>query len=100
MQQASLNRKIRFFQRKLFTEMSEKVLESFQTLCILELNRLIYLFRGIKVIFQNKDYTLNQQAYGDVYSKFISFLRGMTEVLYKQKKKSQYYKHKIHLGPH
>lgn len=76
MQKQSLERKISFFEQGHFSKLSAKVLESFQTLCIFELNRLIYLFKGIKMLFEKNEFISSSQAYYDIFSYFLTFLKG------------------------
>jgi hypothetical protein len=76
LQQHSLEKKNLFFEKEIFKNLSQNVFESFQFLCILELNRLIYLFRGIRNIFSNQELTTDSQSYYDIFSNLISFLKG------------------------
>ena len=76
LQRLSLEKKNLFFDRQILTKLSKNVFESFQMLCILELNRLIYLFRGMRKIFNNKELTTDSQSYYEIFTSLVSFLKG------------------------
>ena len=86
LQRLSLEKKNLFFDRQILTKLSKNVFESFQMLCILELNRLIYLFRGMRKIFNNKELTTDSQSYYEIFTSLVSFLKG--KYINSQKKNS------------
>ena len=75
-QEFSVNKKNEFFEQGLFRELSQEVFSSLQSLFHLELNRLVYLFKGLKLYFSLPGYWPKRKAYKDFTASFGQYMES------------------------
>ena len=75
-QEQALTMKNEFFERGLFVKMSRCVFDSFRSICVLELNRLVYLFKGLSEFYSKPQLFPENQSLNLFAKNFIKFAKG------------------------
>lgn len=76
-QEKALDMKFSFFEKGLFEKMSRSVLDSFRNICVLELNRLVYLFKGISEFYRKPTLFPFNQSQNLFAKNFVEFIKGI-----------------------
>ena len=75
-QEQALTMKNEFFEKGLFVKMSRCVFDSFRSICVLELNRLVYLFKGLSEFYSKPNLFPKNQSLNLFAKNFIQFAKS------------------------